>query len=531
MPAPTPDARQCYDLLGHQIGQALESRWIEEAMSEQRRLIETLMDSIPDNVYFKDRDSRFIRISRAMSRRFGLESPEQAVGKTDFDFFTSEHAQKAFDDEQRILKTGEPLVADEEKETWPDGSVTWVSTTKQCLRNEQGEIMGTYGVSRDITAHKLAEEALRNSEALYHSLVETLPINIVRKDLAGRVTFCNRRACETLGQPASALLGKTDFDLFPPHLAEKYVADDRRVCAQRKVFEDIESNVGPDGRTRWMHVMKAPVTDALGEVIGTLIMYWDVTQRKEAEESLAKTAADLARSNRDLEQFAYVASHDLQEPLRMIASYTQLLARRYQGRLGADADEFIQFAVDGAMRMQGLINDLLAYSRVGTRGKPPVPTDCEQVMKAVRQNLKIAVEESGAHVTHDPLPRVMADPGQLAQLLQNLISNALKFRGREAPVVHLSATLLRPGEEGAVGPEWRFSVRDNGLGIEPQYFQRIFEIFQRLHTREEYSGSGIGLAVCKRIVERHGGRIWVDSESGKGSTFHFTLPHTEFAPT
>lgn len=213
----------------------------------------------------------------------------------------------------------------------------------------------------------------------------------------------------------------------------------------------------------------------------------------------------------------------------MIASYTQLLARRYRGRLDQDADEFIQFAVDGAIRMQGLINDLLAYSRVGTRGKPLAPTEGEAVMLAVRQNLKIAIEECGAVVTHDALPWVLADPTQLTQLLQNLIGNALKFRRGNPPTVQVSARLAENAGGAAPAREWVFSVRDNGLGIERQYFERIFEIFQRLHTREEYDGSGLGLAVCQRIIERHGGRIWLESEPGKGSTFFFTLPYTDFA--
>ena len=241
-----------------------------------------------------------------------------------------------------------------------------------------------------------------------------------------------------------------------------------------------------------------------------------LAERKRAEESLELKAKELARSNAELEQFAYVASHDLQEPLRMVASYTQLLAKRYAGKLGADADEFIAYAVDGGRRMQGLINDLLAYSRVGTQGKEFAPTDSGPVLDRVLANLRIATQESGAVVTRDPMPTVVADVSQLGQLLQNLVGNAIKYRNEAAPTVHVGAER----ENG----EWRFSVKDNGIGIDPQYSERIFAIFQRLPTRAEYAGTGIGLAICQRIAERHGGRIWVESRSDQGATFYFTIP-------
>lgn len=234
---------------------------------------------------------------------------------------------------------------------------------------------------------------------------------------------------------------------------------------------------------------------------------------------LEATNRELARSNVELQHFAYIASHDLQEPLRMVTSYTQLLARRYRGKLDADADEFIDYAVDGVSRMQRLINDLLAYSRVETQGKQLKPTSSEESLKQALANLKIAITENKALIIHDALPVVMADQTQLVQLFQNLTSNALKFRGEAPPQVHIST---HPKDK-----EWLFSICDNGIGIEPQYADRIFVIFQRLHTQAEYPGTGIGLAICKRIVERHGGQIWMESQPGQGTTFYFTLPIME----
>ncbi|MGA9544840.1 MAG: ATP-binding protein [Candidatus Sulfotelmatobacter sp.] len=239
------------------------------------------------------------------------------------------------------------------------------------------------------------------------------------------------------------------------------------------------------------------------------------TWRRQAEEDLARKVDELARSNADLEQFAYVASHDLQEPLRMVTAYTQLLAERYRGKLDENADKFIAYASDGAQRMQVLIHDLLAFSRVGGK-EAPGSVDCTAVMKDVLQALAAAIEESAAVVRHGELPVVWADRTQVAQVFQNLIGNAIKFRGKEPPMVSVQA------EEA--GQQWQFSVSDNGIGIAPEYAENVFVVFQRLHGRDEYPGNGIGLAICKKIIEHNGGKIWVESQAESGSTFKFTLP-------
>jgi light-regulated signal transduction histidine kinase (bacteriophytochrome) len=257
-----------------------------------------------------------------------------------------------------------------------------------------------------------------------------------------------------------------------------------------------------------------PITTSQGSFVLASII--DITERKRAEVELRQTVTELARSNAELEQFAYVVSHDLQEPLRAVTGMVQLLQQRYTGRLDARAEELIRHAVEGTTRMHTFITDLLAFAKIGAHDASLQPTDCAAVLTSVLANLDTAIRESGVVVTHDPLPTVMADPTQLGQLFQNLIGNAIKFRGNRPPAVHL-------GVEQKEG-EYLFAVHDNGIGMEAQNYERIFGVFQRLHTRQEYSGTGIGLAICKKIVERHGGRIWVESQPGLGSTFYFTLP-------
>ena len=265
------------------------------------------------------------------------------------------------------------------------------------------------------------------------------------------------------------------------------------------VIEILTSQMAPPDEELLQLVM------ALGNLIGQFI------ERKRAEADLARRVAELARSNRELAQFAYVASHDLQEPLRMVSSFTQLLARRYQGKLDEEADEFISCAVDGASRMQGLINDLLAYSRVGTRGKPLVPTASETALNRALSNLQKAIEDTGAEIVRGLLPVVLGDDAQLVQLFQNLISIAIKFRDDRVPKVQIRAE--------RAGNEWVFSIQDNGIGIDPQYAEQVFVIFQRLHTRAEYPGTGIGLAICKKIVERHGGESGWSRRPGRARPF------------
>ncbi len=301
-----------------------------------------------------------------------------------------------------------------------------------------------------------------------------------------------------------------------PELMELYLSCSGRACAYNHEYRIIR----PDGSIAWIWDQGFPIRDDSGQIVLYTGVAKDITERKRMEEAIRLHSEKLARSNQELERFAYVASHDLQEPLRMVASFTQLLSQRYTGRLDETADKYIHYAVDGAKRMQQLIADLLAFSRVNSKELDLRPTGCEALIVAALQNLRAAIEESGAAIDRDPLPEVCVDEGQFIQLFQNLLGNAIKFRRKEtSPRIHVSAV-----DDGA---EWLFSVQDNGIGIEPKHADRVFQIFQRLHTRTEYPGTGIGLAVCQKVVERHGGRIWVESQPGMGSNFRFTVPKSQ----
>ena len=363
--------------------------------------------------------------------------------------------------------------------------------------------------------HAAQSEAV-SSRARLAAIVESSTDAIVSRAPDGTIQTWNAGATRLFGYAPEEVIGRPVTLIIPPGQHDEERVIEERVQRGELVEPYETTRLRKDGSPVPVSLSVSPVRNASGRVVGAAKILRDITERKHAERELAERAEHLARSNAELEQFAYVASHDLQEPLRMVASYTQLLGRRYKNKLDADAQEFIDYAVDGATRMQALINDLLAYSRVGTRGDGVVATSSGAALDRALANLQLAISESGAAVTHDALPTVIADPVQLAQLFQNLVGNALKFRGADAPRVHVGAE-RRNGD-------WEFSVRDNGIGIDPQYRERIFVIFQRLHGRGEYPGTGIGLAVCKKIVERHGGRIWVESAPGRGSAFHFTIP-------
>ena len=407
-----------------------------------------------------------------------------------------------FDLESRVLRA--------------DGQVRTFYWRGESFMDSQGIPARIIAISVDITERKLAEESIRESEDKFKYIFDYSMIGNSITLPSGEIRV-NRAFCEMLGYAEEELSKKRwqeithpeDIELSAQAIASIYNGEQESVRFSKRYLHK-------DGSVIWADVSTVARRDEAGQPLYFMTAVLDVTERKRAEEAVQKVTDELRRSNAELEQFAYVASHDLQEPLRMVSSYVQLLAKRYQGKLDTDADEFIAFAVDGAKRMQNLINDLLAYSRVGTRGHEPTLVSMEQLLQEAAGDLQFAIEDSGATITHDPLPVVKGDPLQLTSVFQNLLGNALKFHGSEPPAVHVSAS--------SGNNEWIFSVHDNGIGIDPRFDDRIFVIFQRLNERNAYAGTGIGLAICKRIILRHGGRIWVESQVGQGATFYFTLP-------
>ncbi len=505
-----------------------ERKRAEEALRESERFARGTIDGLSSSLAILDADGTILSVNRAWAEFARTNDGDLSSCGEGVNYLAvcdraegadSEEAARFAAGIRRVLKGEHDRFALEYPCPGPRGQRWFVGRVTRFPSDGRARVVVAH---ENITDRKQAEEALREEKDKLAKITSSARDAIIMMDDEGKVAFWNEAAETIFGYSAEEALGR---ELHPLLVPERFREAYRRGFAHFRT-----SGEGPAvGRTtelvgRRKGGEEFPIELSMSAV--RLRGAWhavgvvrDITDRKQAEEAVAAKAEELQRSNHELEQFAYVASHDLQEPLRMVRSYCQLLARRYEGQLDDDADEFIHYAVDGAGRMQRIIEDLLQYSRVNTRGKPPKPTDSEKVLEGVLSDLEAAVEESDAEVTHDPLPAVMADEVQLGRLLRNLVGNAIKYRGEGPPRVHVSAE-RRNGD-------CLFAVRDNGIGIDPQYHDRIFVIFQRLGGRDDEAGTGIGLAVCKRIVERHGGRIWVESAEGQGSTFYFTMPAHE----
>jgi PAS domain S-box-containing protein len=477
-----------------------------------------LLEAAPDAMVVVNQSGEIVLLNVQAEKQFGYHRDE-LLGQKVTNIIPIGFAERLIADDLRSAEdasaqqigTGIELIAQRK-----DGSEFPIEIMLSPLQSAEGTLVTA--AIRDISVRKAAETLLAQMEGRYRGLLEAAPDAMVVVNQSGEIVLLNVQAEKQFGYRRDELLGQKVTNIIPIGFAERLIADDLR-SAEDASAQEIGTGIEliaerKDGSEFPIEIMLSPLQSADGTLVTAAIR--DISVRKKAAVVLLQKVDELNRSNEELGQFAYIASHDLQEPLRMVASYTQLLSRRYKGKLDADADDFIAFAVDGASRMQRLIQDLLAYSRVGTKGKELFETSSEDALQQALANLRGAIEESSAVVTHDPLPTVLADDMQLTQLFQNLVGNAIKYQKPGVPRVHVSAA--RNG-----GKQWDFAIKDNGLGIDPQYFEKIFGMFQRLHKRDEFAGTGIGLAICKKIVERHGGHIWVESKQGQGSTFRFAL--------
>lgn len=498
-----------------------ERKRAEESLRHSEELTRFWLNATTDGVWDWNLETDAVYLSSRFKEMFGYTDAEmenhagawhKIIHPDDLPLFL-----EAF---QAHVETGTPFNVPI-RHRHKSGTTVWVICRGVAIKNQYGRRYRMLGTLTDITRLKQIEDSLRQSENAFRQTVMNAPLPSVVHPDSGEISLANRAWVElsgydvtetptiqawaekTLGDAKDVFL--SSFDEVRAIRGMGRVSEGefhiRNKKSESRVWEFTSSKLGklPDGRRLF------------------ITMGMDVTDRKHAEELLRAKSEELQRSNKELEQFAYIASHDLQEPLRTVSSFTQLLAQKARGKLDTDADEYMDFIVDGAKRAQRLINDLLQYSRVGTRGKPFVSVDCNEMLDEALANLHAAITESQAVINREPLPVITGDPTQLPQLFQNLISNAIKFR-KPGQIPRIDVTANQ------TDTDFVFTIADNGIGIAPQFHDRIFAIFQRLHRREEYPGTGIGLAVCKRIVERHGGRLWVESEPDKGSRFIFTVP-------
>ncbi len=410
-----------------------------------------------------------------------------------------------------------------------DGAIKWVSVSWQSILDSRGVCLGHWSSIRDITDHKQMEEQVRANERFLETIFDGIQEGIGILDKEMNIVRVNQ-SMERWFKHSCPLVGKKCFLAYHGRQEPCENCPALRAVEKRKPQRKDIFMAGPDKVDGWMELYAFPLFDKEGNLQWIIEYVRDISQRKRGEEELRKAkeeleirvrerTAELERSVAEMEQFAYVSSHDLQEPLRMVASYVRLLEIRYKDKLDNEGREFIEFAVEGAQRIQKLIKDLLSFTRFNQREYQFEFVDCETTLELALKKLTFSILKTQAQVTHDPLPSVKANKTFLRQVFQSLIDNAIKFRGEEVPKIHISATRN--------GSEWVFCIRDNGIGIEPEYYHRIFNIFQRLHPRRKYPGTGIGLALVKRIVEQHGGRVFVESKPGEGSKFYFTLPARE----
>jgi len=493
---------------------AREREEARNRIEQQWRLFDTALSHTPDSIYILDRQGQFVYANKTLLQLW-QKSLEEARGKTLAELgYPPEFVRKVLRQFRAVMKTREPI-RDEASLSYPAQGPRQYEYILVPIFGESGEVEAIAGSTRDITERHEARAALekvnRDLEAARQQLIaifESMTDAFFALDNDWRFTYVNREAETVLFRTREELLGKNVWEEFAPAVDSTFYSEYRRAKDQQVPVE-FEEYYAP--LKIWLEVRAYPSSEGLG------VYFHDVTERKAAQEALRRQAEELARTNADLEHFAYAAAHDLQEPLRMVSIFTQLLGRKYSGQLDEQADAYITHAVEGAKRMEMLVRDLLAYTRVAVAGEEArAEVDAEKALAKTLASLAAAISQSGAVITHTSLPPVSMQEVHLQQLFQNLIGNAIKYRSKDTPRIHISAA-----EHDGM---WRFAVQDNGIGIEDQYKEQIFGLFKRLHSQHEYEGTGIGLAICQKIVQRYNGRIWVESKPGEGSTFFFTVP-------
>ncbi|MBF0354515.1 MAG: PAS domain S-box protein [Alphaproteobacteria bacterium] len=490
---------------------------IEEALRNSEAHLRAVFDHTDIGIIQADTNGTIRSVNPAFARMMGGR-PEDFGGKTWREITHPDDIEtnsRLFDD----LLSGkrERYIMEKRYRRFDNNLIVWAKTNVSLVRLEDNDYPLIFGMVEDITDTRRSKDTiealLRRSQLLLSAIGE----GILGLDPSGRVAFVNPAAESLLGYSAKEMIGRRSHELVHRHQSDAAAHQDADCPMQAVLSDGNPRQVLKDGFWRKdgsmlpVEYVATPMTTESG-IEGAVIAFRDVTRQLESDQ-------EIMRSNAELEQFAYAVSHDLQEPLRMVASYVQLLGRRYQGKLDHDADDFISFAVDGAKRMQQMITDLLDYSRIQRKGNPMTSVSLDEPLLEALKNLELSIDEAGVTINIEtkPLPTLTADSAQIARLFQNLIGNAIKYRSKDRETV-IAIRAKR------VDSHWEFDIADNGIGIDPQYFERIFQVFQRLHARSDYPGTGVGLAICRRIVERHGGRIWVTSDPGKGSTFCFTLP-------
>jgi PAS domain S-box-containing protein len=505
-----------------------ERKLAEKALAEEQYLMVALMNNIPDNIYFKDQASRFIRISKAQAQLFGLREPKQAVGKTDFDFFTEEHARQAYEDEQEIIRTGKPLIK-EEKETWANRPDTWALTTKLPLRDKEGNIIGTFGISIDITERKHTEEEIRrlNAElelrvrertAELSDLYNNAPCGYHLLDSDGLFVRINDTELKWLGYTREEIVEKKRFsDLLTTESAREF-AMNFSVSKEQGWVKDLEFDmVRKDVSFLPVLMSGTSLTDSEGNYLMSRSTIIDNTERKQAEETMFESQNKLEHLNRELEAFAYTVSHDLRSPLRAIDGFTRILLEEYSTKIDEEGQRLCRVISDNSIKMGQLIDDLLAFSRLNRSAINYSKVDMKEVVTGVINEITTPEEKLKFRYDIEELPVVFCDPVMLKQVWINLLSNAVKYtRKCENPTIVVG---FEPS-----GAEVIYYVKDNGAGFNQEYAGKLFGVFQRLHSSAEFEGTGVGLAIVQRIISRHGGRVWAEGELQKGATFYFSLP-------